>query len=302
MFPTSAANRLRQRRRMREYEASLAIGFLQDELRRTDRLTSSLRILEFGCGTGFQVPALARLGTMIPSDLRTDPALPHHPPPPRYLLCDITTAPFGAGSFDVIFASHVVDQIADIRALFRELSRIRRPHGVIALILPTPTWLLLSLPTQLLDKAANLARRALPRRPFAGALTDEEWLPRTASGIRAHGALSRWLPHGHGRYPGFLEALWHLRWRAWQRLFRRHGFRVIRQEPLLAYATSRWPIIPINRWMVRLGVISSRLYILELSSSPTVGCGTACQSGEPRTRDAAGATFDGHTHSHSDLA
>lgn len=263
MLWSSKGDRIRERRRVRQLEAQLSVAYIRSRFGGVEQRIGKLNVLEFGCGAGYQIPALQALGSVTACDIFRDPDLTQAGSG-RYLICDIARAPFVDGCFDVIYSNHVLEHVKDVAGALRELQRIGREGSIIAVSLPTPTWIVLSLPTQLLDKFLNLAHRVSPSRSRCGTemRSPEQPLENVLATKRP---LARLLFHGHGQFPGFFEALRHFRAPAWRRLFERHDLRVLAEKPLLAYATARWPIIPVNTWMVRLGIVSSRLYILQPS-------------------------------------
>ncbi len=51
---------------------------------------------------------------------------------------DALCLPFADDSFDVAFASHIIEHLDDPRGLLREMDRILKPGGILRLVCPTP--------------------------------------------------------------------------------------------------------------------------------------------------------------------
>lgn len=99
--------------------------FLRD---RTTFFTERLRVLHFAPERCFRT-AFASLPNLdyVTADLRPGKAM---------LAIDITAISLGAGSFDAILCSHVLEHVADDRRAMRELFRVLKPGGWAALMVP----------------------------------------------------------------------------------------------------------------------------------------------------------------------
>lgn len=88
------------------------------------------RILCVGCRNGHELNHLASAGytNTVGIDL--------HSTDPRILVMDMHDLSFSDGSFDVVFASHVLEHALEPKRAARELRRVVRPEGYIALEVP----------------------------------------------------------------------------------------------------------------------------------------------------------------------
>ncbi|MBB5118851.1 SAM-dependent methyltransferase [Streptomyces eurocidicus] len=101
-------------------------------------------VLDAGCGTGRALPALRGAvgprGTVLGADLT--PAMLRaavragREREGRLLLADVTRLPLRDGSVDAVFAAGLISHLADAEAGFRELARVARPGGRLALFHP----------------------------------------------------------------------------------------------------------------------------------------------------------------------
>jgi demethylmenaquinone methyltransferase/2-methoxy-6-polyprenyl-1,4-benzoquinol methylase len=109
------------------------------------------RVLDAGTGTGLALPRLVRQAApgvvwaldatpaMLARARRRAAALPR-PDGVRFVDGDLRALPFPDGAFDAVFSSYVVDVLpaADARAALRELVRVLRPGGRLALVTMAP--------------------------------------------------------------------------------------------------------------------------------------------------------------------
>ncbi len=107
------------------------------------------RILDCGCGRGFYLLFLGRLqpacalygADMDPTVLAQ--ARAHLPLTVRLLRSDALRLPFPDGTFDKVVCSEVLEHLPDDHAGLRELRRVLKPAGVLAITVPNadyPFW------------------------------------------------------------------------------------------------------------------------------------------------------------------
>jgi len=99
-----------------------------------------LRILDVGCGTGLNARHLAAMGhTVVGTDLSPVAIEKFKQNGFDGIVCDMEKdagVPLPDASFDLVFASEVIEHIADTATFLAELHRLVRPGGT--LILSTP--------------------------------------------------------------------------------------------------------------------------------------------------------------------
>jgi SAM-dependent methyltransferase len=119
-------------------------------------ITASQRVVDLGCGTGFNLRALAEQGLRVVGlDLRIEglKQLRAHHEPCDVVQADATRLPFAAGSFDTALLLDVAEHVDD-ETLLAEVARILRPGGVAIVSVPAHPWL-----WSYRDEAAGHVRR-----------------------------------------------------------------------------------------------------------------------------------------------
>ena len=102
----------------------------------------SLRILDYGCGTGGNTLAYSSLGAVV--GVEPDSAairLAHERGGAIYCRTGGTQLPFREGSFDIVMASDVLEHIEHDREAVAEISRVLRPGGAAIISVPAHQWL-----------------------------------------------------------------------------------------------------------------------------------------------------------------
>ena len=257
MLPLSEKRRSAYKARLRKREFGLIARFIEETIHGRG---GRPRILEFGCGPAGAARALSVLGELTVSDVYRHPLL-DLPDGVMFVEADIHQTSFRTGDFDLLVSNHVIEHVTDLPRAFAEMRRIAKPDALFAFCVPTSTWLLLSVPGQLWKKAENVwerVNRRGPDRQYDPAVREED----QNNQKRSQGILSKFRIEGHGCYPGFVQSLRTFRVARWRTFLLDNGFRVVREEPLLCFASSHWPILPVNRCLAKIGLASSYLFIL----------------------------------------
>jgi SAM-dependent methyltransferase len=100
------------------------------------------RILDAGCGTGANLIEYARLGHATGVDAFPEAiALCRDRGLDNVLQAPVEELPFDAGSFDVLFATDVIEHLDDDVLALRELRRVAAPGARLVLTVPAYGWL-----------------------------------------------------------------------------------------------------------------------------------------------------------------
>ncbi|MGY0065905.1 class I SAM-dependent methyltransferase [Streptomyces sp. QTS137] len=102
------------------------------------------RVLDAGCGTGRALPplraAVGPSGTVLGADLTPamlrEAARAGRDRDGTLLLTDVAALPLRPGSLDAVFAAGLIAHLPDPAVNLRELARVVRPGGVLALFHP----------------------------------------------------------------------------------------------------------------------------------------------------------------------
>ncbi len=87
-------------------------------------------VLDLGCGPGVYTDALERAGaTTVSSDLQRGELSRAAHPPPRPLVADGRRLPFGAGTFDAVVCSNVLEHTPEPFAVLSEIERVLAVGG-----------------------------------------------------------------------------------------------------------------------------------------------------------------------------
>lgn len=102
----------------------------------------SLRILDYGSGTGGNASAYSSLGSVVGVEPdATAVRLASVRGGVRYCRASGTRLPFRTDTFDAVVASDVLEHIEDDRAAILEIARVLRPGGTAIISVPAHPWL-----------------------------------------------------------------------------------------------------------------------------------------------------------------
>jgi SAM-dependent methyltransferase len=183
-------------------------------------------VLEIGAGNGVQALELSRKGFQVVAvDLATSTYAAHRVFP--IIDYDGDHLPFPNESFDIVISSNVLEHVHGFGGLMRESARVLKKDGYCVHAMPSPWWRLWTFVSGYADLPPYLVavftgRHAARRGGLIGILK---------------GIFGRVLPISHGKiYPGAAE-LFVYRLRFWRKRFERHGFDVLRAEPMGLFYT-----------------------------------------------------------------
>ncbi|MFC1808885.1 class I SAM-dependent methyltransferase [Candidatus Omnitrophota bacterium] len=248
----------KHRRRKREKEIALSITSLDQHLEGSSN--TDLKILEFGCGAGFQLPYLKRLGKVFACDVTEQLDFTGAFDDIEFHKCSIEETSFDSDCFDIIFSNHVIEHIDDFDACFSELRRLGKANCIYAFVVPTSLWLLLSIPGQYYIKlmkifGINVCESSGTRTQNIRGVPEKKYNRRKG--------ISKLLPLGHGKYKRFSEAFFAFHKQTWRKLFEHYGFNIETIRPLLLYGPSECPIVPTTKLFNKFGIVSSILLIMK---------------------------------------
>ena len=150
--------------------------------------------LDVGCGTGRAVAVLRERvgpdGAVVGVDLTPEMLAAAHAkgPPGALVLADVDRLPLATGRVDAVLAAGLLTHVPDPTATLRELRRVTRPGGTLAVFHP-------------IGRAALAARHGRPLRP--GELLD----PSVLTGrLDTTGWATRRIDDGADRYLALAQA------------------------------------------------------------------------------------------------
>lgn len=129
-----------------------------------DRLLGDVRgltVLDVGCGTGRHAVRLAAAGAVVTAIDFSEAMLEAARRKPgadaiTFQVHDLAAPlPFPAGSFDRVICGLVVDHIADLGMLFREMHRVCRPAGCVVVSSFHPAMMLRGVQARFRDPASG---------------------------------------------------------------------------------------------------------------------------------------------------
>lgn len=108
-------------------------------------VTSTFRILDYGCGTGAHYAAAAhpvqairrlrgRVAEVLGADV--DPACAGNPYIDKFLLIKGSVVPLPSRSVDLCVTDWTLEHLSDVEAFFRECARVIRPGGILCIRTP----------------------------------------------------------------------------------------------------------------------------------------------------------------------
>jgi SAM-dependent methyltransferase len=241
------------RKKKREIEMNLILNCLKGYFYDKDK-----KVLEFGCGDGFQISFLKQISNNVKAiDIELDVNLIKRYPN-TILQSSINDTSFEDDQFDLIFSNHVIEHLEDLHGATKEMLRIGSEDCLYVFSVPTSLWLLLSVPAQYYRKLKYIFSM-FNKKNVNG--TDK--LDIYSSSTRNSSFWNIIFPKGHGVYTGFFECYNAFRIKSWNKLFNMFGFNVVDTRPLLLYSASEFPVVPTTQIFTKLGVCSSVLFILK---------------------------------------
>ncbi len=116
----------------------------------------NLRMLDFGCGTGWFTAILSQFGDSVGVDLAPEPARKFHP---ELVFHGVDELP--AGPFDVVISQEVLEHVPDQSSYIATASKLLRPGGYLILTTPNAKVSLRNPQFLVQPKEMHLTRRQL---------------------------------------------------------------------------------------------------------------------------------------------
>lgn len=204
-----------------------------------------LHVLEVGGGSGFQAQIISSWGCEVSAiDIAAsdDKTRRYHP----VYTFDGLSIPFADGTFERVYSSNVLEHVADLPSMLKEISRVIKPDGIVIHVLPTSSW---RFWTSLTHYAA-IAKHALGK---VGITNSANTLPSLNEYVSNRGwptVCKRLLFDGpHGEYPNALYELYAFSQSRWLHVFRENGFEIIRcySNDLFYTGYGIMPSLPLNK-------------------------------------------------------
>lgn len=206
----------------------LRLAEIGDTIMLLKRHKSAGALLEIGAGTGWQSKALAQAGYDVEAiDLPASSAISNHARTREYAIRDYDGAhiPFGAGRFDIVYSSNVLEHVEDLETLTREMRRVLRPDGVALHLLPNSVWRALSLLTYYPAQAVDAARWLRRRSANSSSIAAQQGKSKNKSLFGK--AVKRLIPRAHGSQGTALSELSRFSKSRWDSYFDRSGWDVV---------------------------------------------------------------------------
>lgn len=234
------------------------------------------RVLEIGSGRGATTGGLSRrFPSMVAVDLsevalREAKKAKKGPGKVHFVLADAQGLPFKAGSFDLIYASHILEHIEDRKKALREMDLVLSDDGRILVALPTRFWKFLHLILYYAGGAkiylATKRNIRAGRQRWEGLIISEQTREIVPSRLGRRDFLHLLIPSVHGAYRNHRAEFSAYKRRKWERLFREEGFGIVKSLPLYFYSpyaflASRF--LNLRHLAVKMGLVSSWGFVLK---------------------------------------
>jgi len=145
--------------------------------------TKDLRILELGCGIGYQSAMLAKISkSVVATDLPNESVVDHAPGMAaaaelhkhleidnvKLVPCSAEELPFEDSSMDMVFSSHVLEHIPNQQKALNEIYRVLKPGGYHVCIVPVrfeKLYAFISFYSYLLKASLNRVAKLFAKNP-----------------------------------------------------------------------------------------------------------------------------------------
>ena len=213
-------------------------------------ISPDTRILEIGCGDGYQSSILRTYSNYVVStDMTTERGATE-----LNVLCDGEYLPFKDSQFDIVYSSYVLEHIRDKSKALNEMKRVLVDDRTIIIIVPTSIVRILYALIYYPYITYCLLRLTL-KRIFQEKKNNSEGI------TIPHPITYYCLPPVHGAYRNIFEETKSYLIRSWVKLFRNNGLEVVKVVKTLLYAPLEFPLPVID--LSRIGICSVVAFILK---------------------------------------
>lgn len=221
------------------------------------------KILEIGGGDGFQAKVLSDEGFSVVS-IDIEPRTPQLFPVTKIVNSKLN---FSDETFDVIFTSHVLPHITNLKQMFDEMKRVLKKDGVIVHIVPTSGWSFITniwhylfIPKYLLKSFKKITHK---KSKIEISLERSNQIPNSMNY-----KMKKLFLHPLGENPSFLHELIYFSRKYWEKLFLDNNFKIVdvKYGPYITsgYGVFRFKFISFRKFFAKYFFSSSFYFILKL--------------------------------------
>ena len=208
---------------LRNEELKAAIRFFPQD--------KPLKILEIGGGEGYIAKCISDMGYDITS-IDVAPIFPQLYPVQQV---DVTHLSFSSETFDLVFSCQVLQYIKNVELAFQEIKRVLKKNGIIIHLVPTTSWRSLTtfwhyylMPMHI---ASYVIRKQRQSAEGKNVTNQKENIKSTSNKVaRKLSKIVNYLLHPIGTSPTFIHEMYYFSSFSWNRLFLKHGFKIISVE------------------------------------------------------------------------
>gem|GEM_PF-5112843 len=237
------------------------------------------RVLEIGSGRGAATGGLSRLFPSVVAMDLSEAALGEAKKARKvsggqvhFVSADVQRLPFKPGSFDLIYASHILEHIEDRKKALREMDFVLSDDGRVFVALPTRFWkflhLILYYPGGAKLYFASRRNIKAGRKPWEGLIVSERLRETVAGSYMVREIPHLLKPSVHGRFKNHQTEFSAYKKKEWERLFREEGFSIVNSLALYFYSPYGFlagHFLRLRRLAVKMGLVSSRGFVLKKS-------------------------------------
>jgi SAM-dependent methyltransferase len=227
-------------------------------------LGPSARVLELGCGDGFQLSLLRqRFERVVALDPTRRPRETE-----GFVYAIGESLPFPDKYFDLLISNCVVEHLLDRNRALEEGVRVLKPGGYMAHVVPARYWKATSVllnpigyPFRVLEKWLDIRHARRTKRKDMGGDPDRWVRPRMRE------VIGRWIyPPIHGTYASHFAEFRAYSRKHWVRSFAHPKLSLVSEVPLpcvTQFGLMRYRLIALRYWLGSHGFESSRAFILQ---------------------------------------